>query len=876
MASSARFPSPARSEIITLSSDADDDNYDSTDEGEILVANNSFLTNTDPEVARPDPNLLRGGQVFSISGEDIFIPDDIYPEWNFEPPVPAAQNEGIENEEFTAAICLGRVLEIFPDVNHDHVTNLYNDLKSHDVGAEDGQGRLSSQARLQNILEQLMGSTSYPKQDKGKKRKRAESVEADVSPWEAARQAPSAHSQHTTRAVLKADFPEIPVTYISEMLTAKKHLYPAYIGLAIARDSHSRDAPIYGKGRPSQVLTDALTIATSSLVPSLADELTAARQRVAAIRADNAMKRAKADAESENLRAAIESGDTTECSACYDDLPMNRQIHCNGPVAHFLCYECAHNYIKSEIGDARCRVLCTAGCGAPFPPNQLNLLADKKLLAKLAELEQEKAIRDAGLDDLEQCPFCDFKAILPPIEEDFEFRCLSPDCERVSCRRCKSISHIPMSCEEHAKENKISSRHKIEEAMTAAMVRSCNQCKKQFIKEYGCNKMRCSSCNNMQCYVCSVTLQDYDHFDHDPASMGGLDDAPGASKSTKCPLYDNVEERHEREVKKAEAEAREEVARDNPGLSVEDLQIKVSDAVKNAEADRIQRAGVHGGFHAREFAFAARPRARGARRPDEFDDGGNDEDGIPARNRPLPTRALGPERYGPRVHRAQLEAAIMEQQQQQFRRARLQERLREGQLRREARQRQAAQVAAEQRRMLLVQEPYQIHGNAQAANGAPPVPHVRQHGGIAAVQQYDDNPFRLPRPQYAAYVPHAPGPGPAAGANPQPRPNLQWADLIRRDENRNQPPVPGNDENWWLPAPPGFDPPERPIFNQDLGRQPAPPQDAAHQFVPDYPGIGHRQMGNVPGFPFDNDPSLYDPMNDPQQAGFPPYWMHDL
>lgn len=484
MASSASLPAATFAEIIDLSSDDDEDNYETSGEGEALVDNNSPPTNVDPEVALPDPNLLPGGQMFSIDGENIFIPDDIPPQWNLANPIPAAQNELAENsaiEEFTAAICLERVLEIFPDVNHDHVTKLYDDLTFSELGAENGRATLSSQAKLQNILEQLMGSTSYPKQDKGKKRKRADSVDANVSPWEAARQAPSTHSQHAIRALLKAEFPEIPVAYISDTFTAQKHLYPAYIALANARDSHSRDVPIYGKGRPSQVLTDALTIATSSLVPGLADELTAARQRVAAIRADNALKKAKADAESENLRAAIESGDTTECSACYDDLPMNRQIHCNGPVAHFLCYECAHNYIKSEIGEARCRVLCTAGCGAPFPPNQLNLLADKKLLAKLAELEQEKAIRDAGLDDLEECPFCDFKAILPPIEEDFEFRCLNPDCEHVSCRRCKSISHIPVSCEEHAKENKISSRHKIEEAMTAAMVRSCNNCKKQFI-----------------------------------------------------------------------------------------------------------------------------------------------------------------------------------------------------------------------------------------------------------------------------------------------------------------------------------------------------------------------------------------------------------
>lgn len=165
---------------------------------------------------------------------------------------------------------------------------------------------------------------------------------------------------------------------------------------------------------------------------------------------------------------------------------MNRQIHCNGTKAHFLCFDCAETYIKSEIGESRCRVLCPAAdCETGYANHQLNLLSDKQSLEKLAQLQQEKDIRDAGLDDLEECPFCDYKAIVPPVEEDFEFRCANAECEKVSCRRCKAISHIPVSCEQHAKDNKLNSRHKIEEAMTAALVRSCNNCKKQFIKEYG-------------------------------------------------------------------------------------------------------------------------------------------------------------------------------------------------------------------------------------------------------------------------------------------------------------------------------------------------------------------------------------------------------
>ena len=496
----------------------------------------------------------------------------------------------LDNQAVTVDDCLQRVLEIFPDISHEYVTNLYNDF-----GEEGDYETLPGQARLDNIIEQLVSATSYPKQEKGKqvlKRKREDSVDDSVmKKWEQEDRVPvPRYLKGSMQSMLKAEFPGIRVKDINETLADKEHLYQAFVALAKTKDSDDSNR-MYGRGRPSTNLANADTIATNCGWPDLAEELNAARMRVQVIRAERAAEDAKKQAEQENLQKAIAAGETAECSACFDDLPMNRQIHCNGHVAHFTCFDCAQTYIKSEVGESRCRVLCTAGCGAGFATHQLNLLSDKQLLEKLAQLQQEKDIRDAGLDDLEECPFCDYKAILPPVEEDFEFRCANPECEKVSCRRCKAASHIPVSCEQHAKDNKINSRHKIEEAMTAALIRSCNKCKKQFIKEYGCNKMTCPSCSNLQCYVCSASLKDYNHFDQGPPRANG-----GAAPNSKlCPLYDNVEERHEREVKEAEAAARAQVVTDNPDVSPEDLEIKVSDAVKTATANRIRQAGGPGG-----------------------------------------------------------------------------------------------------------------------------------------------------------------------------------------------------------------------------------------------------------------------------------------
>ena len=64
----------------------------------------------------------------------------------------------------------------------------------------------------------------------------------------------------------------------------------------------------------------------------------------------------------------------------------------------------------------------------------------------------------------------------------------------------------------------------------------------------------------------------------------------GEAQSGKCPLHDNVENRHEQEVKKAADEAMAKVRVDNPGLSDADLMIQVSDRVKQAENARKERA----------------------------------------------------------------------------------------------------------------------------------------------------------------------------------------------------------------------------------------------------------------------------------------------
>ena len=534
-------------------------------------------------------NHMGRGEMVNIDGEDVFIPHR--PELGgiqIGTPNDEALNRQMaftrEDQILTADSCLQSILAIFPDIKHDHVLQLYN------AYGQDGNFELlPGSVRLQTIVEAILSGENYPKQEKckkeQKKRKRDSSADdKDIKRWEAPNREFGPPTQlPIIQLLLQEAFPTLPMDLIRKTLNTHRHLYQTFLELAKVQDSNrSQSAP---SRHLANILTDDNTQAIHRLWPPLVDELQAARKRVQCIRAQQAADEATKKCEQENLQKAIAAGETAECQACYDVLPMNRQLHCNGDVAHFTCLECIETYIKAEVGEQRCRVLCTAGCGAGFARDQLGQLADKALVEKLGQLQQEKDIREAGLENLEECPFCNFKAILPSIEEDFEFRCANPDCEQVSCRRCKSVSHTPLSCEQHNNlnnTNRLNSRHKVEEAMTAALVRSCNKCKKQFIKEHGCNKMTCPSCAHKQCYVCSESLTSYTHFDSHGVAL------TDPSQPKKCPLFDNVEERHEREVKEAAAAARAEVLKENPDVSEQDLEIKVSEVVQKAAHRRIR------------------------------------------------------------------------------------------------------------------------------------------------------------------------------------------------------------------------------------------------------------------------------------------------
>ncbi|OTA93742.1 hypothetical protein M434DRAFT_288139 [Hypoxylon sp. CO27-5] len=318
----------------------------------------------------------------------------------------------------------------------------------------------------------------------------------------------------------------------------------------------------------------------------------AAIAELGAARELKSIKDAKVAAEAEEENNFIHEksiGQVTECGCCFEEFALNRMIQCNGEEIHWFCRGCMRMQAETNIGLSKHELTCMSmdGCSAGFSLAQRNLFLDKKSRTALERIEQEAALRMAGIENLETCPFCPYAAEYPPVEVDKEFRCVNPGCEKVSCRLCRKETHIPKTCAESAADHGLDARHILEEAMSAALIRTCNQCKNPFLKSDGCNKVRCTRCGTIHCYVCRKTITDYRHFND--VSRGG--------KNGRCPLYDSTEERHQEEVQRAEEETRQKVARDNPEIAADSLKIKVSDDVQQDELKRKQndaryRAGV--------------------------------------------------------------------------------------------------------------------------------------------------------------------------------------------------------------------------------------------------------------------------------------------
>ncbi|KAJ3132625.1 hypothetical protein HK100_005179 [Physocladia obscura] len=180
-----------------------------------------------------------------------------------------------------------------------------------------------------------------------------------------------------------------------------------------------------------------------------------------------------------------ESGDI-ECGCCYMEWPMEKMTQCED--GHLFCLECARRAAENLIGLRKTALTCleSGGCKYLFPRVEIERFLTPAVLAGYDRLVQEENLRIA----------------------------------------------------EAAKDDVLNVRHKIEEAMTQALLRKCGK-----------------------------IITGYDHF----ATLPNGSQQPGKM----CVLWDNSEERNVKEVEEAAKKATEEAKLLNPDVEDDDIHVEV-------------------------------------------------------------------------------------------------------------------------------------------------------------------------------------------------------------------------------------------------------------------------------------------------------------
>lgn len=73
------------------------------------------------------------------------------------------------------------------------------------------------------------------------------------------------------------------------------------------------------------------------------------------------------------------------------------------------------------------------GCENAFAFSTLRNLLQPRLMDLLLRRNQMAEIRQAGIENVASCPFCDFLLVMEN-DEDHVFSCRNPQCLRESCR----------------------------------------------------------------------------------------------------------------------------------------------------------------------------------------------------------------------------------------------------------------------------------------------------------------------------------------------------------------------------------------------------------------------------------------------------------
>lgn len=252
----------------------------------------------------------------------------------------------------------------------------------------------------------------------------------------------------------------------------------------------------------------------------------------------------------------------------------------NKTGSHTFCEVCVRQHLRETIFERHSPWLrCLGdGCNANYIKRDYERILDANTLAVRDRLEAKISLKN--VEGMTACPNCDFAAFLD--HDVTVFECQSPNCGKRFCVKCQADPHDGMSCSQAGKRKKVEEtnqakanpdrvindlRRKVENMVSEALIRRCSDCPAAFVKEIGCNEMRCP-CGNLSCYACKAQ-----HI------------TPAHWMQTGCLHFDATEVREEQERKTAEKKAIAQILKDNPGLGLTEKDLKIGEVSNRVKRD---------------------------------------------------------------------------------------------------------------------------------------------------------------------------------------------------------------------------------------------------------------------------------------------------
>ncbi|KAG5635251.1 hypothetical protein H0H81_011937 [Sphagnurus paluster] len=336
---------------------------------------------------------------------------------------------------------VARILEIIPDVEPDHllalVTNYF--IEHPNQGLE---------VVVEQILHALFEDPKYPKVDrKGKgKRKQTVAEAEEVQALDIPAKKPKIDYADKSRPFkggvhyidlalecLQTAFPYIPKAYLRTTLAKHKCLYaPTHLFLLDQEKNHQRQrdanervnlpynkrvTPFRPKGKGT-ALSD--------------DELEAERKWLSDKLQGNDAGEANVDTSDDTDDGECEDG--IECGCCFSKFrfvstPMEyfitiltyavqeKLVQC--PETHLFCSPCMKSYAETLLGSHNPNIKCMdqSGCTALISTSELQRFLPPKLMELYERVKQRKELDSAGLEGLEECPFCDWAVVIENPDE---------------------------------------------------------------------------------------------------------------------------------------------------------------------------------------------------------------------------------------------------------------------------------------------------------------------------------------------------------------------------------------------------------------------------------------------------------------------------